>query len=145
MTYNTPFFTLFENVFKLIKNEFNEDKALEYFSKLMEQGLSKSYGNDFLKGDPLEFVRIVQERDNLVGLRVKFPVVTNTEIIYQFLDDPFSNLKGLVFEEKLDACFINFKIKYLLGDNWIYKNTKHFWRGDRLTEYRIEKKSVNSN
>ena len=139
MKYNSAFFILFENIFMLIKDEFNEKKSLEIFSKLMKKGLSASYGNNFIKGQSSEFVRLVQERDNLVGLRVNFPIVTENEIIYQFIDDPFPNLKGLVNEEKLDACFIDFKIKYILGENWAYKNTKHIWREDNVTEYRIYK------
>ena len=137
MNYNSPFFTLFENVFKLIKDEYNQEKALEIFSKLMEKGLGKSYGNDFVKGQTSEFIRLVKERDNMVGLRVAFPLVTQNEIIYQFLDDPFPNLKGCVDESKLDNCFISFKIKYILGEDWSYINTKHLWRGDKLTEYKI--------
>lgn len=139
MNYNAAFFSLFENIFKLIKDEYNEKRALEIFSKLMEQGLGKSYGNDFMKGLPSEFMRLVGERDKIVGLRVAFPLVTEDEIIYQFLDDPFPNLKGYVDEAKLDACFINFKIKYILGEDWRYINTKHLWRGDKITEYKIFK------
>lgn len=139
MNYNSAFFSLFENIFKLIKEEYNEERSLEIFSKLMEQGLAKSYGNNFIKGRSSEFIRLVEERDKMVGLRVAFPVVTENEIIYQFLDDPFPNLKGCVDEGKLDACFINFKIKYILGEDWSYITTKHLWRGDNLTEYKISK------
>ena len=82
--YNAAFFGLFENVFKLLKEEYGEEKALEHFTTLMERGLSKSYGSDFKKGDPKEFERLVAERDRLVGLRVEFPKMSEDEFIYQF-------------------------------------------------------------
>ena len=104
MNYNAAFFGLFENTFLLLKQEFGEEKALELFSRLMETGLSKSYGSAFEKGNPYEFQRLVQERDNMVGLRVEFPVVNEGQIIYQFHDDPFPNLKGKVAPQLLDQC-----------------------------------------
>lgn len=71
-TYNAAFFGLFENVFKLLKQEYGEERALELFSELMTMGLSKSYGNDFKKGDLVAFERMVGERDRMVGLKVEF-------------------------------------------------------------------------
>lgn len=53
--YNSAFFGLFENVFKL-----------------MEMGLGKSCGNDFKKGELEVFAKLVGERDQTVGLCVKF-------------------------------------------------------------------------
>lgn len=137
MNYNAAFFGLFENTFLLLKQEFGEEKALELFARLMETGLSKSYGSAFEKGNPYEFQRLVQERDNMVGLRVEFPIVKEDEIIYQFHDDPFPNLRGKVDHAMLDQCYMNFKVKYLLGDNWHYKTTKHIWNGDSYTEHQI--------
>lgn len=137
MNYNAAFFGLFENTFLLLKQEFGEEKALELFTRLMETGLSKSYGTSFEKGIPSEFQRLVQERDNMVGLRVEFPILKDDQIIYQFHDDPFPNLKGKVDSQLLDRCYMNFKIKYLLGDNWHYKTTKHIWNGDAYTEHQI--------
>jgi hypothetical protein len=137
MHYNAAFFGLFENVFKLLNIEYGEDKALSHFSKLMEMGLSKSYGKDFIYGEPMEFKRIVSERDKLVGLHVEFPVISKNKIIYQFFDDPFPNLKGLVEAEKLDKCYLSFKINYLLGKEWMYKTNKHLWNGDAYTEHEI--------
>ena len=130
MNYNSAFFGLFENVFKLLKSEYGEEKALELFSKLMEAGLSKSYGTSFEKGLPSEFERLVGERDQLVGLRVAFPKVTDDELVYQFHDDPFPNLKGLVNAKDLDRCYMNFKVQYLLGETWDYKTIRHIWNGD---------------
>ena len=63
MNYNSAFFGLFENIFKLLKSEYGEEKALDIFGKLMATGLSKSYGTDFKKGQPSEFIRLVGERD----------------------------------------------------------------------------------
>lgn len=138
--YNAAFFGLFENVFKLLKEEYGEEKALELFTTLMERGLSKSYGSDFKKGDPKEFERLVAERDRLVGLRVEFPKMSEDEFIYQFHDDPFPNLKGYVDPSKLDRCYLNFKVQYILGSEWDYKTTKHLWDGSSYTEHVIYKK-----
>ncbi len=140
MNYNAAFFGLFENVFKLLKEEYGEDRALEHFSTLMERGLSKSYGTNLKKGDPVEFERLVAERDKLVGLHVEFPGVTDNELVYQFHDDPFPNLKGYVDHRKLDHCYMNFKVQYILGSEWDYKTTKHLWNGDAYTEHVIYKK-----
>lgn len=141
MNYNSAFFGLFENVYKLLKSEYGKEEALNLFSSLMEMGLSKSYGSDFQKGQPSEFVRLVGERDKLVGLRVEFPVITENEIIYQFYDDPFPNLKGFVEANDLDRCYMNFKVKNILGGDWDYKTTKHIWLGDDYTEHLIYKTS----
>ena len=106
----------------------------------METGLSKSYGTSFEKGLPSEFERLVGERDKLVGLRVEFPKVTDGELIYQFHDDPFPNLKGFVNAKDLDRCYMNFKVQYILGENWNYKTIKHIWSGDDYTEHVLFKK-----
>lgn len=140
MNYNAAFFGLFENTFKLLKREYGEDVALKHFTELMEQGLSKSYGEDFEKGSPENFKQLVGERDELVGLRVEFPTVTSNEIIYRFLDDPFPNLRQEIKSNLLDQCYMNFKVKYILGDEWDYTTNKHLWNGDEYTEHRIYKK-----
>lgn len=140
MNYNAAFFGLFENVFKLLKEQYGEEQALQHFATLMERGLSKSYGAIPQKGNPAEFERLVAERDSLVGLRVEFPVVTDDQLVYQFHDDPFPNLKGCVDSSKLDHCYMNFKVQYILGPEWTYKTTKHLWNGDACTEHVIYKK-----
>ena len=140
MNYNAAFFGLFENTFKLLKKEYGEKKALELFATLMETGLSKSYGTDFKNGDPFEFERLVSERDKLVGLHVEFPSTTMNELVYQFHDDPFPNLKGHVNHQDLDKCYMHFKVQYILGQNWDYKTTKHIWSGDDYTEHLVFKK-----
>lgn len=139
MSYNAAFFGLFENTFKLLKNEFGEEKALDLFTKLMTVGLGKAYGDNFVKGQPKEFARLVSERDKMVGLHVEFPQIDDKTIIYQFHDDPFPNLKGEVNAEKLDKTYIDFKINYLLGEGWQYHTTKHLWWGDKYTEHVITK------
>ena len=108
--------------------------------ELFSASLAQSYGTNFKKGDPNEFARIVALHDNIVGLRIGYPKISENEIIYQIQDDPFPNLKGLVDPEKLDASYMNFKLKYLLGDDWEYKMTKHFWYGDNCIEHIIKKK-----
>ncbi len=137
--YNTPFFGLYENWFKLLKNEFGETKAIELFKKAMEIGLSKAYGNDFQKGLTSEFARLVGERDNNVGLLVKFPEISDNKLVYQFHTDPFPNLKNEITPYKLDDTYIAFKVSYILGDEWRYKNTAHLWKGDNCTEFVIFK------
>ncbi len=139
-SYNASFFGLFENVFKLLKEEYGEARALELFTALMESGLSKSYGTDFSKGHAKEFERMVAERDRLVGLRVEFPVISEDQLVYQFHDDPFPNLKGHVDSKKLDRCYMNFKVQYILGPEWDYQTTKHLWNGDAYTEHLIFKR-----
>ena len=83
--YNTAFFNLYENWFKLLKNEFGECRAIALFRKSMETGLSKAYGSNFKKGLTSEFARLVGERDNNVGLLVKFLEISDNKLIYQFL------------------------------------------------------------
>ena len=138
-TYNAAFFGLFENVFKLLKQEYGEERALELFSDLMLTGLSKSYGNDFKKGKLSEFERMVGNRDKMVGLKVEFVRNSANELVYQFHDDSFPNLKGLVDHKKLDRCYMAFKVRYILGEEWCYKTTKHIWNGDKYTEHHIYK------
>lgn len=140
--YNTAFFSLFENVFKLLKQEYGEEKSLELFTKLMATGLGQSYGNHFKKGVLTEFERLVGERDKIVGLNVEFININENELIYQFHDDPFPNLKGHVDPYKLDRCYLTFKIEHILGSDWDYQTTKHLWKGDKYTEHLISKSSI---
>lgn len=140
MEYNTAFFSLYENVFLVLKDEFGEEKALTLFRKIMERGLEKAYSAmGFEKGDPKDFARVVGERDNNVGLRVELPFVGEAKIVYQFHTDPFPNLNGHVEPEKLDDTYMAFKVRFLLGDDWSYRTTKHIWKGDQYTEHVIEK------
>jgi len=135
---NLAFFGLYENLFIVLKEEHGEEVALDIFRKVMEKGLKTAYDKmGFKKGNINDFVRVLTERDNSVGLRVKFPEVTENKIVYQFYDDPFPRLKGRVEHEKLDDTFISFKIKHILGNEWKYKTTKHAWDGNEYTEYVI--------
>jgi hypothetical protein len=135
---NLAFFGLYENLFIVLKEEQGEEMALNIFRKVMEKGLKTAYDKmGFKKGNINDFVRVLTERDNSVGLRVKFPEITENKIVYQFYDDPFPGLKGKVEHEKLDDTFISFKIKHILGNEWKYKTTKHVWDGNEYTEYVI--------
>ena len=98
-TYNAAFFGLFENVFKLLKQEYGEERALELFSELMTMGLSKSYGNDFKKGDLVAFERMVGERDRMVGLKVEFTRNSANELIYQFHDEKRAKISNQFYEK----------------------------------------------
>ena len=132
--YNAAFFGLYETWFKQLKAEFGEEKVVELFRKVMETGLTKAYGNNFKKGEPANFVKLVGERDKNVGLAVTFAIIQANKIVYQFHTDPFPNLKSEVAHEKLDDTYISFKVKYLLGDDWRYENTSHIWDGDSYME-----------
>lgn len=137
--YNAAFFGLYENWFKLLKKEFGEDKAIDLFRQAMETGLSKAYGDHFNKGLTSEFARLVGERDNNVGLIVKFPEISDDKLVYQFHTDPFPNLKNEISPNKLDDTYIAFKVRYILGDEWHYENTTHLWNGDACTEFVVFK------
>ena len=137
--YNTAFFGLFENVFIVLRKYFKEEKTLIFFKEIMEKGLASAYGNKFKKGSSSEFVRLVGERDENVGLKIEFPVVKENKIIYRFITDPFPNLKGLVSKYKLDSTYMDFKVNTILGKNWNYITTRHLWEGDDFTEHVITK------
>ena len=137
--YNAAFFQLYENWFKLLKKEFGENKAIDLFRKAMETGLSKAYGDSFKKGLTSEFARLVGERDNNVGLLVKFPEISENKLVYQFHTDPFPNLKNEIAPQILDDTYIAFKVRYILGDDWNYKNTTHLWNGESCIEFFIFK------
>lgn len=138
--YNAPFFSLYENLFLILKEEYGEQPALYLFKKIMEKGLKSACDKQgYIKGSPNSFQEVIETRDKNVGLIVKFPIVEPKKIIYQFHTDPFKNLKGIVNHELLDRTYIDFKVKYLLGDDWGYKTTSHFWKDDPYTEFTIEK------
>lgn len=142
MQKNEAFFRLYENMFLVLKEGFGEEKALEIFRKIIEFGLKKAYdASCFEKGNPDSFAKVVGERDRNVGLEVKF-IVKEDEIIYRFHTDPFPNLKDHVSHEKLDDTYMRFKVEYLLGSEWTYKNTNHMWDGDEFTGFVIRKKVV---
>jgi hypothetical protein len=138
-TYNAAFFGLYENWFKTIKKEFGENEALRLFRTVMEEGLSQAYGSDFDKGSTKEFVRLVGERDQNVGLEVSFPMVEQDKLIYRFHTDPFPHLKGVVDSHRLDDTYIRFKVNFILGQQWHYENVCHIWSGASYTEFLIQK------
>jgi len=138
--YNAAFFGLYENLFIVLKENFGEEKALSLFRQIMEKGLKGAYDmSGFKRGSPQDFAKVVGERDRNVGLRVEFPEITENKIVYQFYTDPFPNLKDQVAPGKLDDTYMAFKVKYLLGEDWKYKTTRHVWSGDEFTEYVITK------
>jgi hypothetical protein len=139
--YNKAFFGLYENLFLVLKEEFDEERALELFAKVMRFGLKKAYDTTgFQKGNPKEFVKVVGARDKSVGLKVSFPTIEKDKIVYRFLTDPFPGLNGKVAPEKLDTTYMEFKVDYLLGSDWKYETSKHFWKGDKFIEHVISKK-----
>ena len=136
--FNSAFFGLYENVFHTASQIQGEEFALSFMRKLFSNALGKSYAAaGFEKGDPNSFSRVVGLRDESVGLRVAFPEISNTKIIYRFLDDPFPGLKGLVDPKALGDTYISFKVNFLLGDEWKFELTKHLWFGAPFTEYVI--------
>jgi len=140
MRYNAAFFGAHETYFLILKGLKGEEFALDAIRRVMERNLGSAYNSlGFTKGVPEDFARVVGERDASVGLIVKFPVVSENKIVYQFHIDPFPGLKGHVAAEKLDATYMKFKVAFLLG-KWTYRTTKHLWKGDKYTEHVIEKK-----
>ena len=141
MKYNAAFFGCHEAYFLILKGLKGGEFALDAIRRVMERNLGKAYtSSGFTKGDPKSFAKVVSKRDASVGLVVKFPVVSENKIVYQFHTDPFSGLKGCVAAEKLDATYMKFKVDFLLGSDWTYHTTKHLWKGDPYTEHVIEKK-----
>ncbi|MBI4176339.1 MAG: hypothetical protein HY518_03980 [Candidatus Aenigmarchaeota archaeon] len=137
---NEAFFSLYENMFFVLKEELGEDRALDLFRNIVERGLKKSYDAaepPFTKGYPQDFARVVGERDRKLGLDVRFPLVEDRKIVYQFHSDPFPRLKMHVSPENIDATYMRFKVSYLLGDGWGYRTTRHMWKGDGYTEHVI--------
>ena len=116
--YNAAFFGLFENLFLTLKERLGAELALDLFREIMEKGLKNAYGSDYIKGEPSEFLRMVIERDNNVGIKVEceFTGPEKQNFYYRFYDYPFPNLQDQVEPSDLDDTFINFKVKYLLGD-----------------------------
>jgi hypothetical protein len=144
-TYNKAFFGLYENMFCVLKETFGKTSALDIMSQTFKKGLKEAYDSmHFQKGVPEDFVRVVGERDRNVGLKIKFPEVSEERIVYQFHTDPFPNLKGEVLPDELGATYLSFKVDYLLGHEWTYRTTKHLWKGDPYTEHVISKTSPRS-
>lgn len=138
MKFNAAFFGLYSNVFLVLKKELGSKKALVLFRQIMEKGLKSAYDSmGFVRDSPVEFVRCTRERDFSVGLKVKYPVVSNDRIVYQFWTDPFPLLKNKVSARALCDTFMRFKVNYLLGSTWDYRLSKHFWNGDDCIEFEI--------
>jgi hypothetical protein len=144
MEYNGAFFALYTNVYKVLKEDFGEEKAVEIFTQIMEKGLKTAYdAMGFEKGRAEDFAKVLKARDEGVGLKVEFPEISENKVVYQFHTDPFPNLKGELPAKSLDGTYMNFKVRYLLGEDWSYKTTKHLWNGDEFTEHAIEKGEIN--
>jgi hypothetical protein len=139
MDYNAAFFGLYENVLKTLLIELPNTEAIRIFTTIMEMGLKKAYdASGFAQGDVQDFIRIVSERDHSVGLPVEIRALSSTQICYRFLMDPFPNMQGMISHEVLDRTYMAFKVRYLLGPHWTYKNIKHLWKGDAYTEFLLE-------
>ena len=140
MEYDARFFGTHETYFLKAVERFGEDAALNLMAEVMEANLGSAYSKmKFQKGKPEDFARVVGERDQSVGLEVSFPVISKDRIVYRFLTDPFPNLRGKVEWRKLDATYMPFKVRFLLGNEWKYETTQHMWNGDPFTEHVITK------
>ncbi len=138
--YNAAFFGLYESVFLLLKEMKGEDEALNFMRLLFAAKLKAAYDSmGFRKGSPEDFARCVGERDKGVGLKVSFLILSD-KIIYRFHTDPFPGLKNRADAAKFDSTYMDFKVSFLLGDDWTYKTTRHIWNGDKFTEHVIMKK-----
>ena len=140
--YNAPFFNSITNTFLIYKELHGEERSLEFLAELMGRTLGASFkALGLTKGDPRSFVDVIRARDEAVGLRVSFPDISDTQIVYRFHTDPFPRLKDYVDPYKLDATYMKFKVSYLLGEEWTYDTTSHLWRCTPFTEHVITKKA----
>ena len=138
--YNEAFFGGMQNFFIEIYDTEGKEIALQRMAGALGRGLSKAYDTlGFETGSIDDFACVVGIRDETVGLSVEFRK-ENDCLHYIFHTDPFPNLKKYVTAKEIDATYIPFKIKYLLGDGWKYKTIKHLWNGDSCTEHVIEMK-----
>ena len=138
--YNAAFFNGLTSVVLTLKKKYGEDEAIDVMREVFSSRLKDVYDKlGFTKGSAEDFVRVVAENDRMLGLEVELKI-ENGKIIYRFKTDPFPNLKGHVDPAKFDDAYLGFKVEYLLGTDWGYKTTKHFWRGDQCTEHVIGKK-----
>ena len=140
--YNPAFYNSLTAVVLVLKKKYGEEQAIEVMREVFSSRLKGVYDKlGFTKGSPKDFARVVGENDRMLGLEVEL-FVENSKIIYRFKTDPFPNLKGHIDREKFDDAYLRFKVEYLLGQDWTYKTTKHFWKGDPCTEHVIEKKQL---
>ena len=138
--YNSAFFNGLTAVVLVLKKKYGEEQAIEVMREVFSSRLKGVYDKlGFTKGLPEDFIRVVGENDRMLGLEIEL-FLENSKIIYRFKTDPFPNLKGRVDPTKFDDAYLRFKVEYLLGQNWTYKTTKHFWKGDSCTEHAIQKK-----
>lgn len=137
--YNTAFFGLYQLMFRQYRERHGMEETLRFMSEdIFPNALGPAYDQmGFQRGNVQDFARVIRERDNAVGIRVELPVVKENRIVYRFLTDPFPNLKGLVDPHDLDATYLRFKVRYLLGENWTYTTTQHIWEGAPYSEHII--------
>ncbi|MBI4170260.1 MAG: hypothetical protein HY514_01080 [Candidatus Aenigmarchaeota archaeon] len=134
------FFGLYETVFLLYVEKHGEEEALEFMHELFSRALKPAYDQmNFAKGNAYDFARCVGERDKSVGLHVRFPKISADRIVYEFHTDPFPNLKGYIDPRRFDAAYMNFKIAYLLGEDWSYETPEHIWENGEFTRHIITK------
>ena len=137
--YNAAFFNALTSVFLAYKEKHGEALALEFMQDVFSRRLGPVYTEwGFERGSPQDFVRVVGKNDRLLGLVVDFDI-QDKRIVYRFHTDPFPNLKGRVAPRKFDETYMAFKVKFLLGEGWSYRTTKHLWEGDPYTEHTIKR------
>ncbi|MBI4163280.1 MAG: hypothetical protein HY512_00330 [Candidatus Aenigmarchaeota archaeon] len=139
--YNAAFFNGLTAVVIALKKRYGEAEAIDVMREVFSSRLKAVYDKlGFVKGSTEDFVRAVGENDRMLGLKVEFKIEQN-KIIYRFHTDPFPLLKGQIDPTKFDDAYLRFKVEYILGNEWKYTTTKHFWRGDPFTEHVIERTS----
>ena len=133
-------FGTYASAFRVYKERHGEEQALGFMARLFVVNLTTAYdANGFTKGSPESFAKAVGERDASVGLRVTITVINDNTIMYEFHDDPFPMLKGLVDPRQFDATYMKFKIEYLLGGGWMYTTPEHIWENGTVTKHIIRK------
>ena len=134
---NKPLFSLYETTFLVIKTNLGYDQALELFYEIVDNSLGNAL-NEYIfeKGNPKDFAKIMKKRDESVGNKVTFKV-TNDKIIYRVHTNIMPNLRGHMSINDYANVLVGIKIKHLLGKGWVFKISKHLWKGDKFSEYII--------
>ncbi|MFC2143350.1 hypothetical protein ACFLQN_03040 [Candidatus Aenigmatarchaeota archaeon] len=138
--YNAAMFKAYASAFLVCKDRYGKDAALGVMRQMFQMNLEPAYGTDFQKGSTQDAARVIGERDAGVGLDVRFPVIEENRLVYEFHTDPFPTLKGKVDPREFDACYMRFKVNHLLGPDWTYAIPEHIWENGEFTQHVITRK-----
>lgn len=114
-------------------------KALSFFEIIMKKLLLRGYLHENIKGEIANFIMVMSEFDESVGVRSNFEFLDNNSIIYTQYNNPFSVLTGLLSCEELAKIFFHTYLNHIVGDCWRYQIINHFYLGDPETKILCEK------